>query len=564
MAVCPWCQALVAEPKFPCPSCGRRAKDHASQATPGLKAPATLPGLTPQPLPAPSSKVEAVVEAAPQLAPGWGELELSTAEAAGPGPDLEVPDLVVPPRTPQRPAPAAPARVNPPVAPPGGEIPSLPAPAPKPVRPKAPAVASPSFDDGLEIGDDVASLDLGVSAYEAAAAPRAAAPEPPKRPVPAAVVAAAAKSAEQPRPLAVPQQPASPVVDVEPEAAERLAAFGPPPEAWWATPGYAYRVAMRRMDLRRALLARREELAKAQAAVDDALVELAGRGRTIASKAEAYTRLLGAVAAAEGALRTQDSALASATEAHQRELASLDARIGGFESELAAARAEERSFVEALARVDAIRERAEAMLKRTEIDLRSLTARLGPAAGAGSPELTAKKAERDARKDELEQALPPVTEARQKVTVARRKAAGVQEQVLTVKNERAAAVAAFGKRGAAQGAQVADAQKDVRTAMTELGRAIAFDTQIFGADWAQARSDLEALRGVVRARDEEVLTHVAALDAHDVEAYKRGVLIVAGGAVLLLVLALIPLVFGGGHSSHPRPASAPSSVDSPE
>lgn len=540
--MCPWCQAEVTEPRFPCRSCGRRPKDHVSYARLAAQA---------QPAPAPPAAAEAMVHEAdpaphafaPQPAADVG-MELDFGAVGGAAPD--VPDLAIAPR--RDPAPAAPAGLPhldlPPAAPPAAKA--------APRRAVAAPVAS-SFDDGIDMGDG-AAIDL-------ASGPEDAVPEW-ARPAAAGPVSAGPSSAAAP-PASLPK-PVSTLLESDDggrASAEALGAYGPVPAEAWKAPVYAYRVKMRQLELRRILDGKRTELAKAQAVVDDALVALAERGRKQIVGNVMYTKLLGDVTVAEAALGERDSALAAETEAHKKKTSGLDERISLHEAELAGARAEERSYAAGFERVDSIRQRAEAKLKRVEIELRGAVGRAG-AASADDPEVLARTAERDARAAELTQAMPAATEAMQRLTAARRKLSEGEQKILAVKNERALLEDQFRKRGATHGAQVEEAQKVVRSALAALGRNMVNDTTTFGADWNEARIEVAAKDKLTASRDDEVLLHVMALDVHDRGAVQKGILMSLGAFLLLSLVLVIPIAITMlGTKPPPPPAAATTTVD---
>jgi nitroreductase len=354
-------------------------------------------------------------------------------------------------------------------------------------------------------------------------------------------------------------------------AAQRLGDYGAAPSEWYKTPLYAYHVKMRQRDLRHALAARRADLEKAQSAADDALVVLAERVRPTVHHKDAYAKLLDAIIVAERTLKERDSELAAAIEAHKRQTAGLDAKITEHEAELGVARAEERAREDVFNRADEIRQRAEAKIKRIDIELRSAVARAS-AAGAGvpgmraadvaasDPEVQAKTAEREARVAEVEQAMPAVTDSAQKLTVARKKVTGIEQKMMAVKNERAALEERFKRSGAAHGAQVAKAQKDVRVAMVALGRAAAADHGTFGDEWTEARTEIAALDKVTAARDDEVMIHVMALDAHDAETVKKGMTLIGAAAAALLLLLALPFLVRFATAATAPPPPPPSAA----
>jgi hypothetical protein len=346
-------------------------------------------------------------------------------------------------------------------------------------------------------------------------------------------------------------------------AARRVADYGDAPAEWWKAPFYAYRVKMRQMDLRRDLASRRTDLVTAQRAVDDAFVALADRGRKLVTGKDAYAKLLVAVVAAEHSLRQRDGALAAETDAHTQKLGSFDARIAQHEAEAGAARAEQNALDDVFASADAIRQRADAKVKRVDIELRAAVARATPAGvpggGGVSDEINAaveaRTAEREARLAELAQAMPAVTQATQNLTAARRNVTAIEQKILAAKNERAAIEAAFRRRGAAHGAEVAKAEEDVRAAMALLGRTAAADHRTFGSEWSEARRELAVLEKTATTRDDDVMLHVMALDADDHPMVRMGIGLAVGAIALLMLLALLPLAFRSA------PPPVPTTID---
>ncbi len=356
--------------------------------------------------------------------------------------------------------------------------------------------------------------------------------------------------------------------------AVRLGDYGPAPAEWWKSPFYAYRVKMRQMELRKDLHSKRGELQEAEDAVEDVLVGMAERGRKKVELKSSYAKLLSMVHSAEGALRQRDSAMAAEAEAHAKATGVIDDKLAPVEAELAGARGEEKSLSDVFEKVDAIRQRADAKVKRVDIDLRAAIARAAaanagagrksqPDVGAAGAEVQARTAERDARQAEVDAAMPAVTEAAQRLTAARKKSAGIEQRVLGLKNERAALDAQFRRRGAAHGRQVALAQKEVRTAMATLGRAMAVDTATFGSDWDGPRADVATLDRAVKVKDDEVMLHVMALDAHESSTVSRGIGVAIGSVVFMLLLVIVPVVLNVMHNLRPPPPP-PSVADAPE
>ena len=415
------------------------------------------------------------------------------------------------------------------------KTPSLAPPPPKGAHMAAPA--APPFDEALPSVDFGGAIDL----------------------------ASTGSTGSDPAPRVPQVKPVSSVLMSEDGGrarASQLADYGDAPDGIWKAPFYAYRVKMRQLELRRALADRRVELENAQGAADDALIVLAERARKQVQGSEAYSKLLGAVIVAENALRERDSAMAAELEAHAKATAGLDGQIARHEAELAGARAEEKSHQVAFDRVDAVRQRADAKVKRIDIDLRNAQARasvqgLPASTAAADPDVVARTAEREARLEELQQSLPAVTEANQKLSIAKKKVDGIEQKMLGVKNQRAALENQFRKRGAAHGAAVQKAQEEVRIALAAMGRAVAGDYNTFGVEWTESRAEIAKLDKATADRDDEVMVHVMALDVHDAKVVSKGMGLVVAFLVLLVLAITAPILVKliGGTAPPPPPVA---------
>ena len=156
-----------------------------------------------------------------------------------------------------------------------------------------------------------------------------------------------------------------------------LADYGAPPRRWFLTPLYAWRVLTRRRELRRALTGRREESARADAELDDALVAFVDRARETAECAGTYATALEDLDRAEQRLRSCDQVLAAEQDAHTARLAQADSRLASLESELAQAEEGERGTGAELVAVQEALVREDARLKRAEVELRAVQQRAG-------------------------------------------------------------------------------------------------------------------------------------------------------------------------------------------
>jgi hypothetical protein len=153
--------------------------------------------------------------------------------------------------------------------------------------------------------------------------------------------------------------------------AKVLGAFGEPPKHFWQAPMYAWRVRTRLRELRHLLEERTKAAERAAAQLDQSLVALGQRARGTAERNPAYGRTLDTLRLHEATLRQRDSALMTEMDGHNRQLNVIDQKISEMQQQVAIAQAEERRIADELAMAQATIQRAEAKLKRLDIELRS-------------------------------------------------------------------------------------------------------------------------------------------------------------------------------------------------
>ena len=174
----------------------------------------------------------------------------------------------------------------------------------------------------------------------------------------------------RPIPAGVPDRRPS-TAPVESYEAKMLGNFGEPPKHFWQAPLYAWRVRQRLADLKEALKERRQLAERAAKAIDQALVALGQRARGAAELNPQYGRTLDLLRMNEQTLRQKDGALMGEMDAHSRKLAQIDQKIAELQSVATQMQAEERRISDELNMAQATVQRAEAKLKRLDIDLRS-------------------------------------------------------------------------------------------------------------------------------------------------------------------------------------------------
>jgi hypothetical protein len=338
MAACPWCKAAVPDASVPCPRCGRRVDEQ--------------------------------------------------SPAAG---AADVPELVMPVRRASKGS--MPQVVVPPA---GAQAQAQPA-APVAAKREKPAALHNAFEDpgarSFDEEEDVygggAPIDLDLSQGPpmiSAQAPAAAAGRPSVGRLSAGKLSAAqpAGSAGAGAELGAPNTQGAAAMDrraaeatIDPFEARALSDYGEPPEQWWKTPLYAYRVLRRRPELRKRAAAKKREGDRAQGAAEDALLAYAELVRPVAQKLAAYGAAFAEVRQTEAVVRERDAVLAAEADAHKARQAEHDAKIAEMDAQLSQIQVEERQIAGEYGEADTLAKRAEARAKRAEIETRNAIAQAG-------------------------------------------------------------------------------------------------------------------------------------------------------------------------------------------
>jgi hypothetical protein len=251
-----------------------------------------------------------------------------------------------------------------------------------PVRgPKAPAGASSKAIPGARtLDDDDSGVEGGPLELDMATAPAAAAAAK------VAAATAAAAAAASPTAQALTKGGKTSEEENSLREARALAAYGDPPEMWFKTPLYAYRVLRRRSELKKIATAKQKEAERADAAAEDALVAFAEIVRPTAERyGGSYEAAFEAVRQTERVLGERDAILAAETDAHNQRKAEIDAKLTGQEAQLTQIQIEERQVAGELAEAEALLKRAEARARNTEIEMRNAMAQAQQGEGDASP-----------------------------------------------------------------------------------------------------------------------------------------------------------------------------------
>jgi hypothetical protein len=274
---------------------------------------------------------------------------------------------------------------------------------------------------------------------------------------------------------------------VDPLEARLAGKFGPSPEHWWETIGYARRTRARLRELEGEVERRRERNERSRRALEDALVAIAVRGIAVAATLPKHLRApyvatIDRIKAAEATLRKLDAAAAAEMDTHSQKVAALDARLTEFEQHLAQAQQEERD-----------------------------AARLVP-----SPA-------RDERTSRIKLRLE---EVRHKIAVAR---------------EERTALASW--QPVARSAAAEQARTEYRATCADFGRFVVDDTANFGPEFDAARKETVRLGTARELPKKELAVYEAALSTYDQKAVEQGqklmILAVVVGVVLAGLVAFL-------------------------
>jgi hypothetical protein len=245
------------------------------------------------------------------------------------------------------------------------------------------------FDADDDFGGGELSLELDVKHGGPSRPKGGLAPSGPPKPMPGGVVTSAVAHAPpqtapsfRPMPAAVRSLPVPHVAPVETFEAKVLGNFGDPPTEFWKTPLYAWRVRQRLKELKHELVERGKSTERATQAAEQALVSLGQRARSTAEKNVQYGRTLDGLRLHEQTLRQRDGALMAEMDGHNKKLAMIDSKIADLQQALGVAQNEERRIDDELQMAQATVQRAEAKLKRLDIELRSVLGPNDPRRGA--------------------------------------------------------------------------------------------------------------------------------------------------------------------------------------
>lgn len=405
------------------------------------------------------------------------------------------------------------------------------------------SAAEQMFGATFDFGDDLGDFELERTAQPSfAAAPERAPSTSNQRAKP--------HTAEVAPSLPTGRAPEVEKLSLDPRELAILADYGEPPDSAALTLAYAYRVFTRQRELKHQLVPIVAERERAEAERAAVLAELARALRPAIEQIAEFRRFLAPVIELEQRAAARGQALESINAQLGAQHAELDAELARLATQL---ESEQRAEGEAQRHYDereANERRADAKLKRVQIEVRAVTQvaeqKLGPAGGATPTQEAAQLAELEGRaqalQPELLAARGALEQARQALSQARARVEALRQSQRQIGRKKQALGGAYEKELSLRTEGVSEAEREQRAALAELSCAVlsAPGTLAIPEAW------LERVRSVSQRAD--ALTVRAemfrrAIVSYDARRARQGVKLACTAVGIVLVLFAFKLIF---------------------
>jgi serine/threonine protein kinase len=160
-----------------------------------------------------------------------------------------------------------------------------------------------------------------------------------------------------------------------------------------------------------------------------------------------------------------------------------------------------------------------------------------------APSIASLAAERESRLTEATKLKTVIASAQTSYAAAKKRAADVAADVEAARSEQTSLEQWVSRQVGTRTAAVESARATVRTQMVGLARRAMDDRATFGADFDAARANVTKLDRLASTAARDVVVHEAALTAYDASALRKGVVLMALGALLALALLAAPIVW---------------------
>lgn len=324
-----------------------------------------------------------------------------------------------------------------------------------------------------------------------------------------------------------------------------LAGYGPTPDAVWETPLYAYRVLLRKRALRAILADLTQKTQAAEHGRDERLADIARVLRPTLEADQRFATSFAGVRQLESLAGNRGAELSNANTAFKQQANKLIADLGEVDRQLEERRASLKAIESSVALANDAFARVDARQKRAQIELRAAIQVSGAQPNTPIPAEHAQKIE--GIQQQIAAVQPELDEKQRALAAAKEAFASAEREIQTLEREhrqiqdrRRTLHAHFEKQIDAHSKQLTSAEKDLARALAEVARA-ALDAgvEVEPNSLAVVKAAQEELDRLAESQD----LHVAALDAYDATAVKRGFTIVAAlvGCFFLAILSMILL-----------------------
>lgn len=402
-------------------------------------------------------------------------------------------------------------------------------------RPSLDLDLGPSQNGPLDFGSSVDFGDTGSFELEPLASP----PVPPR--APAARMQVAPQTGQAPDPTQL---------NIDPAEIAILADYGEVPSAAQLTPMYALRVFTRQRELKHELVRIAAESARAESERQSTLAELTRAVRPQAEQIEQFRRLFAPLVELEQVASQRGQALSSISDEVSARSSALDGELADLGARIQAEVEREAAAQRAVDERNAASKRADAKLKRVNIEIRNVLSaaeqKLGPQGGAIPDPEAAQLAELRARASALQ---PEVDAAQSELSAAQLQLDRLHAQLEALRQgerqiarKKQAIGDAFQKEMALRSASLTDSEAQQRSLLADLGRAILATngavevpepwlTRMRAAD---ERANQLAVRAEMQRR---------AIDSYDKPRAAQGVRLVLTVVGIVFVLLLLKAIF---------------------
>ncbi|HEY0463322.1 MAG TPA: hypothetical protein VGC79_03895, partial [Polyangiaceae bacterium] len=339
-------------------------------------------------------------------------------------------------------------------------------------------------------------------------------------------------------------------LEIDPRQLAILADYGERPESAAHSLAYAYRVFTRQRQLKRELLPIAAEAERARLEQETTLAEFSQAVRPALEQIQEFGRFLAPLLEIEQRNAARGQALTSINAQLGAEQAGLDAELGLLKTQI---EGQQRLESEAQRRRDerqANAQRADAKLKRVQIEMRAVMhvaeQKLGAQTGAipepEASQLRTLEQRQEALGPEVAAARGELEQAKQALTEQHARLAALRQSERQMTRKKQALGAAYGQEISARSQGVSEAELEQRAALAELGRAVlaAPGTLAIPEAWLGRVRNVGERAAALGARAEMYRRAIAAYDAPRA---RQGVRLACTAVGLLLVLFAFKLIF---------------------